>query len=180
MGGRGRALNEYQTYGRTQTVTAYRKGSIPIASPTTSHLRRPSSTTAPATKSTLTRSSGSGFEGQPRPLPIPRRNVSWTIQFCAPYEASVDQTEGRCAARGREPSNHQLRPPRSPKARKPSRIPFYTASSLVESRNQSLAGWRVESGAMIPARRWSGPGPARRLPVPHRLSSAGRPAELWR
>ena len=90
--GRGRALNEYQTYGRTQTVTAYRKGSIPIASPTTSHLRRPSSTTAPATKSTLTRSSGSGFEGQPRPLPIPRRNVSWTIQFCAPYEASVDQT----------------------------------------------------------------------------------------
>jgi len=129
--------------------------------------------------------SAKGFRWRPRESSSrSRESLCSQIQVIYPFAPKlvpfVDPTEARCGARGREPSNHQLWPPRSPKARKPSRIPFYTASSLVESCNKLLARWRVESGAMIPARRWSGPGPARRLPVPHRLSSAGRPAELWR
>jgi hypothetical protein len=96
---RSRADEEFATDVRTFNE---RRASPPAAraavfssmsSPATNHRRRPSSATAEVTKSTSTKASGSGFDG--RSLPSPRRKVSWTIPFCAPYEASVDQTDAR-------------------------------------------------------------------------------------
>jgi hypothetical protein len=71
--------------------------SMSSTSPVSNHRRQRSSATAPVTKSTSTKSSGSGFEGSPeRHLTGPSRNDRCPYCPRAPCDASVDLTEVCC------------------------------------------------------------------------------------